>query len=211
MEAFAIQRLFLKIGEEVPPPQSSVLVVLDAGISRSGALGAFAGEEVLSDYLDELVASCAVFCLAALGMQKEVILSFSGLEEPKSFYPGMEKDLLMCISQADFSEEGKAAPIPRKPGLSAFIFSLPSSPSLPLAVARCRNAGYPVKVLFRSVSPVAETVAANKISGFFHFLFIKGELNSTKRKAERFNGICDITIRKEMGAYRKRGYETEEI
>jgi hypothetical protein len=141
--------LFLKIGEETPPPHSRLLVLIDTGVDPLGALSPFLSTEGLADYLDSLIVSCADFCLSALDRQIEVIISFSGLAAPLSFSVGMEHEFLAACSGVTLSLQGEIPPLPNDAGLKAFLFALPRSPSLSSLASESETARYPVSFFFK--------------------------------------------------------------
>ena len=115
--------LFLRIGEEVPPPESRVLFILDTTESP------FVPRAVRADYLDWLVEACASMMTALVRRGLEVSLSRPGVRECRSFGGGGEGALLAALAAAAWTRAPWDPELPPRM-LNAVIFSSAGSAGL---------------------------------------------------------------------------------
>ncbi len=150
-----MDELFLRIGEEVPPPESRILFVLDTTSNPT------VPRALCSDYLDMLVESCASIMvhLASLGL--EVTLSRTGVRECRSFGEGSRTALLSALAGAWWTTEAWAPELPAK-ALQAVVFTSPGSPGLPRIMSSIRSRGWRTSIFIQDLKPL-ETVTAARL------------------------------------------------
>jgi uncharacterized protein (DUF58 family) len=147
-----LDELFLRIGEEVPPPESRILFVLD---TTSNPL---VPRTVAPDYLDELVQSCASVMAHLVGRGLEVTFSSPGQQDCRSYGEGSRGALLAAMSNAWWTTEDWAPELPAR-ALQAVIFSSPGSPGLPRIMSTVKARGWSARLLLQDLSPSASRPA----------------------------------------------------
>lgn len=217
--------LFLKIGEETPPPHSRLLVIIESGVDTEGRLASYLASgskrqpyspiELLSDYLDELVVSATDFSLSALERGMDVVLSYNGLSSPLRFSPGMERELLSACAgvqvQPSTTREGgqhRLPPLPEESGFHACVFSFPVSPHLPELITGCETHQYPVRIFFKRVKEVQRSRGLRLAD---LLLEDTGAGRKRERDDEALNALLAERISDEVECYAQRGYETGAI
>ena len=133
--------LFLRIGEETPPPESRFLVILDS--APTAALP----EAVEADYLDILVERCAATVLEMLGRGFQVFFAPCDASKPKEITPEKQRQLLAELAGVWWSDR-YALSLPRRDPYQVFLFSSPGSGNLPRLFADLEKRGAEVKLLF---------------------------------------------------------------
>ncbi len=116
--------LFLRIGEENPPPEARLAIVLDT------APGARClPPSARRDYLDQLVAYTAGFCRACLARNVELRFVCPGLAGPIT--PRLEamEPLYAALAAVTWSNEAVVLP-PRDADVHLLIITTPDSPAL---------------------------------------------------------------------------------
>ena len=119
-----MDELFLRIGEEVPPPESRILFILDTTSNPR------VPRAVEADYLDSLVESCASMMVHLASRGLEVAFSRTGVRECRSFGEGSRAALLSALAAAWWTTDAWAPELPAK-ALQAVVFTSPGSPGLP--------------------------------------------------------------------------------
>jgi hypothetical protein len=139
-----LNELFLRTGEEVPPPEARLLFVLDSTanrlVPRAGA----------ADYLDALVSSCISVMDGLLDAQRETMLSVPGRRECVSF--GSRAALLTYAAGVSWTGEPWAPDLPARP-VHVAVFSSPGSPGLSHIMTRIRSAGWSASLFIKSLEP----------------------------------------------------------
>lgn len=109
--------LFLRIGEEVPPPESRVLFVLD--LSPNAHVPA----SVRADYLDRLVESCTASMVALMAKGLDVMLSLPGMRECRAY---SDETVMSALADAWWTDAPWAPDLPRR-GMHVAVWSSPGS------------------------------------------------------------------------------------
>ena len=150
-----MDELFLRIGEEVPPPESRILFILDTTSNPC------VPRPLDSDYLDRLVESCASIMvhLASLGL--EVTFSRPGVRDCRSFGEGSRTALLTALAGAWWTTEAWAPELPAK-ALQAVVFASPGSPGLPRIMSTIRARGWRASIFLQDLEPEG-TVATPRL------------------------------------------------
>jgi hypothetical protein len=140
--------LFLRIGEETPPPRSRMLVILDS--TRSEAVPA----SIRADYLDGLVERCAAAALDLLGRGFQVFFSSGDSRVPKEITPDKRRELLGRLSGVWWRDE-YAHELPGQHPYRVFLFSSPGSGGLPRLLGELKKRGWEVRLFFTDLPPAA--------------------------------------------------------
>ena len=128
-----LNELFLRVGEEVPPPESRILFVLDS------TLNPLVPPAAAADYLDELVSSCASQLIALLDRRIEVMLSLPGVRECRSYAEESRSALLATLAEAWWTDAPWAPDLPGRKSLHVAVFSSPGSPACGPYWHACRD------------------------------------------------------------------------
>jgi uncharacterized protein (DUF58 family) len=141
-----MDELFLRIGEEVPPPESRILFVLDTTsnpvVPRAAA----------ADYIDALTQTCASIMTHLVSRGLEVTFSRPGQRECRSFGEGSRAALLAALADAWWTTEAWTPELPAR-ALQAVVFSSPGSPGLPHIMAVVKARGWNVSLLLQDLEP----------------------------------------------------------
>ena len=137
--------LFLRIGEETPPPESRLFYILDATVNPAvPARGA-------ADFLDGMVEACAAEMVAALSRGVEVLFIPSGAVKCASFTEESRPDLLALLAGVWWTEAGWKLPLPARRRIQAVVFSTPGSPCLDDILATLTGRGWKVTLMLRDL------------------------------------------------------------
>jgi uncharacterized protein (DUF58 family) len=144
-----LNELFLRIGEEVPPPESRILVVLDctANPLLPGAVAA--------DYLDGLVSSCASLVWVLIERRMEVMLSLPGTAECRSYGEESRPAMLAVLADAWWTDAPWAPVLPGRKSLHVAVFSSPGSPGLRQILSQVQRHGWSASLFIKAPEPEA--------------------------------------------------------
>jgi len=148
-KVFAHSReLFLRIGEETPPPESRLLFVLDS--SENPLVPRFLSD----DYLDGLVDACAsaMEALAAEGMS--VLLCRPGSRECRAYSSEARTDLLTALADVWWADSGWRPALPSIHRIHCVVFSTPGSPGLGPIMSQLRDRGWGASLFLKEPPPV---------------------------------------------------------
>ena len=151
-----MDELFLRIGEEVPPPESRILFVLD---TTSNPL---VPRAVASDYLDALVQSCASIMAHLVGRGLEVSLSRPGERDCRSYGEGSRAALLAALADVWWTTEAWAPELPAR-ALQAVVFSSPGSPGISRIMAAVKARGWNAALFLQDLVPQAPGALRRRI------------------------------------------------
>jgi uncharacterized protein (DUF58 family) len=141
-----MDELFLRIGEEVPPPESRILFILD---TTSNPL---VPRAVAADYIDALTQTCASIMAHLVSRGLEVTFSRPGQRECRTFGEGSRAALLAALADAWWTTEAWTPELPAR-ALQAVVFSSPGSPGLPRIMATVRARGWNVGLFLQDLEP----------------------------------------------------------
>jgi uncharacterized protein (DUF58 family) len=142
-----LNELFLRIGEEVPPPESRILFVLDC------AANPLVPRALAADYLDRLVETCASLIVSLLGRRIDVMLSVPGGRECRSYTEESRAALLAALADAWWTDADWKPELPGRRGLHVAVFSSPGSPGLERILSRVRSQGWSVSLFIKGLDP----------------------------------------------------------
>jgi uncharacterized protein (DUF58 family) len=141
-----MNELFLRIGEEVPPPESRILFVLDCTANP------LVPRSVSADYLDRLVESCASFLVSLLGRRIDVMLSLPG-KACRSYTEESRPAVLAALADAWWTRAEWKPELPGRRSLHVAIFSSPGSPGLERIVSRVKGLGWSMSLFIKGLDP----------------------------------------------------------
>jgi hypothetical protein len=196
--------LFLRIGEETPPPKSRMLVILDPACSTA------IPEGIRADYLDGLVERCAAVVLDLLSRGFQVFFSAGDSRAPTEITPDKRRELLGRLAGVWWSDE-YAHELPRQHPYRVFLFSSPGSGSLPRLLGELQNRGWEVQLFFNDLPPAAREHGQRSIRGLF-FRPARGRPGAPQIGAEQRQAFASAlqqeTVRWSRGGKRKVNVET---
>ncbi len=131
-----LDQLFVRLGEESPPPDSRVLVILDTAATP------IVPRRLADGYLDRLVESCASATTSLLARRVELSLAAPGLAECRTFTDESRPALLALLADVARTEGDWAPAMPGRRAIHALIFSSPSSPALRRIVGAVASRGW---------------------------------------------------------------------
>jgi uncharacterized protein (DUF58 family) len=140
-----LNELFVRVGEEVPPPESRLLFVLDTTVNP------LVPRALRADYLDGLVSSCVSVADALQDARREVMLSQPGQRECRSF--GSRAALLTHAADVAWTDAAWTPDLPTRP-LHVAVFSSPGSPGLSRIMATVRSRGWSSSLFIKALEPV---------------------------------------------------------
>jgi uncharacterized protein (DUF58 family) len=167
--------LFLRIGEEVPPPEARILFALD--LSPNPRIPA----SLCADYLDGLVEACAASMIALMVKGVDVMLSLPGIRECASYSDETRAALLAALADAWWTDAPWAPDLPARP-VHAAVWSSPGSPGLERIMTSVRTRGWGASLFLRGL-PHPAPAPRPSLSGL---LFLpRGPAERTKPPAIR--------------------------
>ncbi len=144
-----VNELFLRIGEETPPPESRFLFILDA--TRNPRVP----PKISADYLDGLVEACASAMSLSLAQGVDVLFIHSDSGKCRSFSQESREDLMAVLAGVWWSEPGWTPELPHRARMHAVVFSSPGSPALDGILAEIKNRGWKTTLFERDI-PLAD-------------------------------------------------------
>ncbi len=144
-KVFAHSReLFLRVGEETPPPESRILFVLDTSENP------LIPRHLRGDYLDALVDSCASAMDALLSDRTAVLLCRPGARDCRQYSQEKRDELLTALADQWWADEPWQPALPPLPRLHAAVFSSPGSPGLASVLAQIRDRGWSTSLFIKA-------------------------------------------------------------
>jgi uncharacterized protein (DUF58 family) len=152
--------LFMRIGEETPPPRSRFLVLLDASPSP------WVPESLSADYLDGLVEACAsaVLELAARGFK--VLFTACHLGSPRMVSPEKGRELLGLLAEVWWTDR-YSLELPRQQQRQVLLYSSPESANLPRLLGELESRGWEVRLFLKDLPRVESKVASRAVRELF--------------------------------------------
>jgi uncharacterized protein (DUF58 family) len=139
-----LNELFLRVGEEVPPPEARLLFVLDTTANPLVPRGTAA------EYLDTLVSSCISVMDAMMGARMEVLLSQPGMRACRAFES--RAALLSHAADAGWTDAPWAPDMPARP-MHVAVFSSPGSPGLSRIMSTVKSRGWSASLFIKGLDP----------------------------------------------------------
>ncbi len=139
--------LFLRIGEETPPPESRILFVLDASLNPLvPALAA-------ADYLDSMVEAFASAIVDLLSQDIDVLACVPGALKCSSFTKESQGALLAALAGVWWTEPGSLLDLPARRSLHVAVYSSPGSPGLQRIIEATRARGFVTSLFLKGLPP----------------------------------------------------------
>ncbi|NOY08586.1 MAG: DUF58 domain-containing protein [Spirochaetes bacterium] len=137
--------LFLRIGEETPPPQSEFLLILDSGLTP------VVPKELRSDYLDSLVEACGSHILHYLFKGLEVLFLSTNTGQAVRIDPEKSTELLAILSGIIWHDNPDKINLPLRKKMHAVIFTSPGSSALGGYVKAVTERNWPLNIYFKDL------------------------------------------------------------
>jgi uncharacterized protein (DUF58 family) len=153
--------LFLRIGEEVPSPESRLLFVLDTTTNP------LVPSRLAADYLDSLVEACGSLMAGLLSRGVEIMLSFPGSKECHTYSAETREALRIALSRAWWTDTNWQPDVPTS-APHVVVFSSPGSPGIPRIMQTVRARAWTASLFI--ARPVRPAPAAWR--GFRSLLFL---------------------------------------
>jgi uncharacterized protein (DUF58 family) len=144
--------LFLRIGEETPPPESRFLVILDAAPSPA------VPDRVAADYLDGLVERCAAAVLEMVGRGFQVFFATSESGAPREIKLEKNRELLGFLAGLWWSER-YALELPGQRYRQVLLYSSPGSANLSRLLSALETRGWNVQLFLQGLSAPEQKAA----------------------------------------------------
>jgi uncharacterized protein (DUF58 family) len=128
-----LNELFIRLGEEVPPPEARLLFVLDTTTNP------LVPRAVAAEYLDSLVSCCVSVMDAVMAGRTEVLLSQPGQRDCRTF--ASRAALLSHAADAAWTDAPWAPELPHR-ALHVAVFTSPGSPGLAPIMTAVRARGW---------------------------------------------------------------------
>jgi uncharacterized protein (DUF58 family) len=194
--------LFVRKGEETPPPDVKLLFIIDPALPESLPDG------IRADYLDSLIESSATLALAALDAGNPVILSIPGSGEPRVFERRAKNDLLTLLSDIVWQEEPGKLELPGKRHLHGVVFSSPRSPAIPGIVNALRERNWEMSLFLKNFIFPSHT---KKAFDFAKLVFV-GRSGLEKENTSPWEIIAfKQTLYSEIAKYRQEPWRVADV
>ena len=140
-----IGELFIRRGEDAPPPASNLLFIFDSGESP------LLPPAVSSAYLDMLVELACSVILLFLMQQSSVMFSTQGMQRPVSLGKEKRDELLSLMTPIWWTNNGDKPAIPESKDLYVILFSTPGSPSLGPLIQTLKKHGWQITLIYKAL------------------------------------------------------------
>ncbi len=137
--------LFLRIGEETPPPESRFLIILDSTANPLVPRG------MAADYLDGVVEECATTMTILLSRGTEALFWRPGSAQCRPFTQESATELMAILADVWWAEPGWAMELPARTGMHALVFSTPGSPSLDRIMREVAGRGWRASLFLKDL------------------------------------------------------------
>lgn len=185
--------LFLRVGEETPPPESRILVILDSN-RPDGTTFKFS-----ADYLDSIVEACTALMQVLLLRGINIIFTAPGMSSPSVVSMEKYHELLSLLSGIWWNDRQERVQYPVKKNIQAIIFSSPGSPALQSIVESVKSRGWNLSLIFKDFNPPP---AAKQISCLKRSLFVQEKSGSNRKMVGNFSSQLEEAITAEIARYR---------
>jgi len=189
-----LNELFLRIGEEVPPPESRILFVLDCTASP------LVPHAIAADYLDRLVESCASLLVSLLGRRIDVMLSLPGVQACRSYTEESRPAVLAALADAWWTDAAWKPELPGTRSLHVAVFSSPGSPGLERIVSRVKSLGWTMSLFIKGLD--AEILTPTRRLKELLFLPERGAVRAPVAADRRERTAFTDALARDLAAYR---------
>ena len=143
-----LDQLFIRLGEETPPPDSRVLFILDTAANPT------VPRQLAGGYLDRLVESCASAMASLLARRVDISLAAPGVTECRSFTEESRPALLAQLADAAWSDPEWPLALPGRRAMHAVVFSSPGSPALRRILSAVMGRGWAASLFLQELGAV---------------------------------------------------------
>jgi uncharacterized protein (DUF58 family) len=165
-----LNELFIRVGEEVPPPEARLLFVLDTTANPLVPRALAAG------YLDALVSSCVSVMDAMMGAGMEILLSQPGMRECRAFET--RAALLSHAADTAWTDAPWAPDLPARP-MHVAVFTSPGSPGLSRIMTTVRGRGWNASLFIKT----PDRAPARRAGTLADLFLVRGPREEGKRDA----------------------------
>jgi len=190
-----INELFLRVGEETPPPESRVLFLLDASANP------LVPRALADEYLDGLVESCASAAAALLAGGVDLLYSGPGAGGCRSYTTESRVELLAALADAWWTGPGWTPELPGRRHLHVAVFSSPGSPQLARILAEAGKRGWRASLFLKGLPPRG----GGRRLRAADLLFVPGarrEHGAAKAPGERERAAFADAMARDLASYR---------
>jgi uncharacterized protein (DUF58 family) len=189
-----MNELFLRIGEEVPPPESRILFVLDCTANP------LVPRAIAADYLDRLVESCASLLVSLLGRRIDVMLSLPGVPSCRSYTEESRPAVLAAFADAWWTDAAWKPELPGRRSLHVAVFSSPGSPGLERILSRVKGLGWSMSLFIKGLD--AEVPAPSRRVKELLFLPEREAAGAPAAAGRRERAAFTDALSKDLATYR---------
>jgi uncharacterized protein (DUF58 family) len=175
--------LFVRKGEETPPPDSRFIFILDPGETP------YLAPRFSNDFMDSLVETAGSIMTLVLENGHPLFLSIPGRNGVFTFNRKQDKDLLTLLSEIWWTPEQKKIKLPSKQGMHALVFTSPGSLSLPHIIKELKTRNWNMSLFFKNYMFPSPGGQSFRIRQLF---FVPDE-----KKEEKKRGVNDLILFKE--------------
>jgi hypothetical protein len=136
--------LFVRKGEETPPPDVKLLFILDPTISR------IVPDGFKDEYIDSLVEVSASMMNIVIDAGHPVMLSVPGHPSLYTFYKKGQNDLLSVLAGIFWQDISDTIVLPRKRHLHGVVVSSPGSPMIPVICHNLRERNWGISLFLKN-------------------------------------------------------------
>jgi len=138
--------LFLRIGEQTPPPQWRFLVLIDPARSR------WVPEPLSADYLDGMVSACASTALQLASAGFQVLFASCHGSPPRQVTVEKSAELLAALAELWYSDR-YAMELPRLESCQVLLYSSPGSKNLSRLLREAETRRWSVQLYLKDLRP----------------------------------------------------------
>jgi uncharacterized protein (DUF58 family) len=186
--------LFLRVGEDTPPPESRILFVLDCTANP------LVPRPLAARYLDGLVDACASAAVALLDRRIDVLFCGPIGEGCRAYTEESRTELLAALADAWWAGQGWMPQLPGRRRLHAAVFSSPGSPGLARILAEARIRGWGTS-LFLMGLPAVEGPARRRARDLL-LIAGPGRNRAPAGVGERESSAFSEAMARELALYR---------
>jgi uncharacterized protein (DUF58 family) len=139
-----LNELFIRLGEETPPPESHFFLLLDS-CSSPDLPDVYSG-----DYLDSLIEAFASLTHRLVKDGQQVTVAMSGHGPPRTVGSEQSRELLSALAEVWWTGEKSAAiELPNQLSMQVLLFSTPGSEALPRLLRTFRARRWSVSLFLK--------------------------------------------------------------
>lgn len=203
-KVFAHSReLFLRVGEETPPPESRLLFVLDATFNP------LVPRQLRDEYLDALVNSCASAMDALIHERVAVLLCRPGARACRAYVMEERAELMAALADQWWSDRPWTPAFPAERHLHAAVFSTPGSPGLPSILSQLRDRAWSTSLFLKA--PPGPSMPPTRLRDL---LFIPSAVDGEQRRGQpslKTRSILSEALARDLASYGSPGWKVRHV